>query len=94
VADASKPTWWQPSEDVVVRRLGDELVLIHLQTNRLYSLNRTGARFWELLAAGQSRAEVIGQLQDEFVVEPGHLEAEIDTLGRDLVEAGLLAEQP
>jgi len=36
----------QPSRDVVARRLEDEIVLVHLQKNRIYSLNRTGARFW------------------------------------------------
>jgi hypothetical protein len=36
----------QPNRDVVARRLKDEIVLVHLRTNRIYSLNRTGARFW------------------------------------------------
>ena len=32
--------------------VGDEVVLVHLRTNRIYTLNRTGARFWELLEDG------------------------------------------
>jgi hypothetical protein len=39
----------RPEDDVVSRRLEDEVVLVHLRTNRIYKLNETGARLWELL---------------------------------------------
>ena len=36
----------------------DEVVLVNLQTNRIFALNPTGARFWELLEGGAGRAEI------------------------------------
>src|SRR5829696_3032146 len=42
----------RPHPDVSWRRLGDEVVIVHLKTNQIYRLNRTAARFWELVAEG------------------------------------------
>jgi len=81
----------RPIPDVVYRELEGEMVLVHLGTNRIYSLNETGARFWELLASGSERAEIERQLLDEFVVEPQDLRQEIDSMLGALAEEGLVA---
>ena len=59
-----------PNPDVVSRRLGDEVVLVHLKTNRIFSLSPTGARFWELLSDGKSRTEIEAALLQEYEVTP------------------------
>jgi hypothetical protein len=33
----------------------EEAVLVNLKTNRIYSLNPTGARLWELISVGNDR---------------------------------------
>lgn len=80
----------QPASDVVARRLDDELVLVNLQTNRIYTLNRTGARFWELLADGNDRDAIEAQLRTEFDVDRATLSAEVDELLADLARVGLV----
>ena len=55
MADGGLPV---PSPDVVARRVDDEVVLVNLQTNRIFALNSTGARFWELLEGGADRVEI------------------------------------
>jgi len=45
---------WRPSEDTVTQRVGEGIVLVHLPTDRIYSLNPTATRLWELLAARKS----------------------------------------
>lgn len=80
----------QPASDVVARRLDDELVLVNLQTNRIYTLNRTGARFWELLADGNDRDAIEAQLHTEFDVDRATLSAEVDELLADLARVGLV----
>lgn len=83
------------SQDVVFRQLEDEAVLVHLGTNRIYSLNATGARFWELLASGLGRSEINAQLGREFEVSAEQLEKEIEALMSSLVSEGLVTvEQP
>lgn len=82
----------RPAPDVVSRRLDDEVVLVNLQTNKIYSLNPTGARFWELLAEGNDRAAIEGRLLNEFEVTPERLSAEVDALLAALSQAGLIGE--
>ena len=38
------------SADALATRVGDEIVLVDLKTDRVYSLNRTAARIWESCA--------------------------------------------
>jgi coenzyme PQQ synthesis protein D (PqqD) len=78
----------KPSPDIMFQRLGDAVVLLNLTTNRIFELNRTGARFWELLAAGQDLVSIEDILTSEFEVERGEVTAEV---GRML--ASMRAEQ-
>lgn len=71
---------WRPSPDVVHQNLRGEIVLVHLQTNRIYSLNPTGARLWELLVEGRSYDEIKQQLLEEFEVAENQLEREMEAL--------------
>jgi hypothetical protein len=81
-----------PDPDVVSRRLGDEIVLVHLKTNRIFSLSPTGARFWELLKDGRSRSEIEAALLREYDVSHEEVSAEIDVLVRTLEAEQLVQE--
>jgi hypothetical protein len=70
----------RPSDDVVYQQLEGEVVLVHLRTNKIFALNPTAARFWELLVQGSARAEIEEQLAAEFSVDRNEVEREIDTL--------------
>ena len=76
--------------DVVSRRLDDDLVLINLRTNRMFSLNRTGARAWELLQTGHDWSSVRSVLLDEFDVRPAPLDRELETLSASLALEGFV----
>jgi hypothetical protein len=82
---------WQPDPGVVTRRLDDEVVLINLRTNRMFSLNRTGARAWELLQTGHDWPGVRRKLLDEFDVAPATLDRELGTLSASLALEGFAA---
>jgi hypothetical protein len=68
------------SPDVVAQQLGDEVILVHLKTDRTFVLNRTGARLWELLSAGHDLAEIQWRMTQEFDVGERQLAAETDAL--------------
>jgi Coenzyme PQQ synthesis protein D (PqqD) len=76
--------------DVVTRRMDEEVVLVHLRTNRIYTLNATAARFWELAESGVPRAAIKRVLLDEFDVDELALETEIDALVAELSGQELL----
>jgi hypothetical protein len=82
VADNSTPA--QPDPEVVTQRLDDELVVVHLRTNRIFLLNRTAARYWELLDSGADSDEIKKTMLQEFAVEEDQLLGEIDDLRRKL----------
>jgi len=74
----------EPSPDVVARRVDDEVVLVNLQTNRIFALNPTGARFWELLEGGAGRVEIEEKLIEEYEASPDEIRASIDALVEEL----------
>ena len=78
------------SEHAVSSRLGDAGVLVHLRTNRIFELNPTGFRVWELIGEGLDLAAIEARLHDEFAVEPERLRTEVHDLVTALVRDGLL----
>ena len=77
------------SPDVVVQRLGEQLVLINLRTDRIYELNNTGGRFFELVSSGLNREQIQQQMLSEFAVDEADLALEIDQLIVALAAEGL-----
>ena len=59
--------------DAVSNRLGDGGVVVNLRTNRIFELNATGMRVWELIGEGHTRDEFERRLEDEFEVEPARV---------------------
>ena len=81
----------KPNPNVLFRRLGDEIVLFHLETDRFYELNGTAARFWELLNSGHDVAQARQQLLEEFVVDPNQIASEAETLLNSLRQESLIS---
>jgi len=85
-------TGFTTAADVVAQRIGSDTVLVHMRTNRIYELNETGARLWELLAAGHAWVEVVDRLRAEFDVDEGRLIREVDEFLALLLDEGLATE--
>jgi hypothetical protein len=64
---------------VVYRRLGDRMFLIHLDTNEIFDLNETSARLWELLAEDGDVEVAESRLLEEYLVDAGQLQDEVRT---------------
>lgn len=80
----------QLNKDVVSRRVGDEVVLVHLGSEEMYSLNPTGARAWELLSEGHSPESIEATLSAEFDVDRTEARRELETLLDDLAREQLV----
>jgi len=81
---------FRSSPDALATRVGEEIVLVDLKTDQIYSLNRTAARIWELLCADCDRAEVERRMLEEFDVTPGQLAEAIDEVIMSMTQDGLL----
>jgi Coenzyme PQQ synthesis protein D (PqqD) len=73
----------------VAREVGDEVVILDLETGTYYGLDRVGARIWSLLSAGRTLDEVRQAILAEYEVERSRLESDIDRLLVQLVESQL-----
>lgn len=80
----------RPSRQAVDQRFGDETLLIHLKSDRILSLNRTGARLWELLCAGHDRAGIERGLRQEFDVGETEVTQAVGHLLASLGDEGLI----
>ena len=76
--------------DVIAERLGDEVAVLNLKTNRFFVLNSTGARLWELLQAGKDIPSIEVQLRGEFDVDPNELAAEVKRMLQSLKDEQLI----
>jgi hypothetical protein len=79
------------SPDVVHRRIEDESVLVHLKTNKIYALNETGSRLWELLLEGRDSESIKHELQKEYDAEPEDIAREVDGLLASLAAEELVS---
>ena len=75
---------------VLFTRIEQDAVLLNTLSNKYYSLNEVGARFWNLLAQGKMPREVHRMLLGEFEVESPQLEQDLLELIERLHQNGLI----
>src|SRR2546423_635343 len=80
------------SPDVMIRKVGEESVLLDLKTERYLGLDDVSARFWDLLTSGESIQSAYEALLAEFEVEPDRLREDLDDFVRELVQLGLVEQ--
>jgi len=83
---------FQPGPDTVYERVGEGIVLVNTRTNEIYELNRTAARFWDLVCAGYDLAEIQQRMLQEFDVAKADLSREIEDLLASLKNKGLITK--
>jgi hypothetical protein len=69
------------------------LVVVNLRTNRIYELNTTASRVWELLESGAGRTALEESLVDEFDVERSVVSQDVDRTLAQLSSEGLIDER-
>ena len=81
---------YRASPDVLATRVGDEIVLVDVKTDRIYSLNGTAARIWEFITSVRDRADVERGMLAEFDVTAAELTQAIDDVVGTMTRNGLL----
>jgi len=80
------------SPDVMVRKVGEESVLLDLKTERYLGLDDVSARFWDLLTSGESIQSAYDTLLAEFEVDPERLRNDLDDFVQELRQLGLVEQ--
>jgi hypothetical protein len=70
--------------------VGDEAILINLNTGSYYSLNDTGTKFWELLDGQRTIASFDQLIAAEYEVEAEVVEGDLLELAADFEQEGLI----
>lgn len=77
-------------EDVLVRELEEQSVLLNLETEQYFSLDEVGTRMWALLTDRGSIQAAYDALLAEYDVTPDLLRSDLIALIERLQEKGLL----
>ncbi len=81
-----------PTNDVLAKEVGGEIVLLSLSTGTYFGLSDVGMRAWQLLAEGNRSVGGLCQgLLAEFEVDIATLERDILALCADLKANGLIS---
>ena len=71
----------RPHDHVVYTEFdGREAVIVDLNTKRYYTLNETAMLIWRALERGQTKAEIISELTDNYDVTAEHAAASVERL--------------
>lgn len=77
-------------EPVMTRQVGDETVLLNLESGTYFGLDPVGSRFLELLQAESVLAVIIARMLEEFEVTEAQLEDDLLRLVDEMLASGLL----
>ena len=75
---------------VVDRMIGEETVILNLDTESYYGLDPVGTRLWELISEKGDLKAVFEIARAEYEVAPAELERDLLSLTEELVAQGLL----
>jgi hypothetical protein len=77
-------------DEVLSAKVGDETVLLNLETGMYHSLDPVGTRFFELIKANGDLGAAHGAMLAEFEVSAERLEADLSRLCETMLAKGLL----
>ena len=77
---------------VMSRLVGDETVLLDLETGHYFGLDNVGQRIWESVSKGEDLGETVSAIVTEYDVDKAQAEADVIEFARTLIERGLLVE--
>ena len=75
---------------VLCKDLGDEAILLDLETETYFGLNAAGRRLWSLLTTAPTIRDAFDVMLEEYDVSRDELERDMTALIDELVGRGLL----
>jgi hypothetical protein len=80
----------QIPEQVMMREVGGEAVILNIETEQYFGLDEIGTRMWATLTSTDSVQQAIDLLLEEYEVEAERLASDIQGFIDALVAEGLL----
>lgn len=79
-------------EDLIVRKIEDEIFIYDRHRSYMHSFNSTGVFIWNMIEKEGGKDAVVKALVDEFDVDAASAENDFMVFYNELVQAGLVAE--
>jgi hypothetical protein len=79
---------------VLFRLVGEEGVLLNLNTGMYLGLNLVGTRMWNVLVGASSIQAAYDELLQEYEVEPAQLRADLEEFLEQLLDQKLIEADP
>jgi len=83
-------TFIRPSH-VLIREVGDEILLLNSETQIYFSLDDVGALLFKLLEEGSSFHDCLGTMVNTYDVDPEQLRTDCEQLLQQLLAESLIA---
>lgn len=80
------------SNNIVWRRIGDEIFLIDTKKNFLYELNETSALIFEYLADGFDKSDIVNKMYKLYEVDLDVLKNDVDEIISIFIKEGIYEE--
>ena len=77
-------------DEVMTRKVGDELVILDLASGMYFGLDAIGTRIWQLVEAGNPLAEVCDVMTSEYDVTRDQMQQDLANLVAELHARGLV----
>ena len=77
---------YQLAEDYLWKEVGGQVVILHFDSGRYYSLNDSGSAIWKGLLANQTEDQIVSGLRAAFDVETDVAKVDVRTLTREFIE--------
>jgi hypothetical protein len=81
-------------EDVMFEMVGEEAVVLKLETQLFMGLDAVGARMWNLVTSANSIQQAYDQMLDEYEVEANQLRRDLQEFLVELERKGLIEILP
>ncbi len=78
------------SDKAMARRVGDEIVILDIDSGQYFGLNEVGAFIWDRIGLGTHREELIAAVVATYDIDTPMAEVDVDDLLRDLADRGLI----
>lgn len=75
---------------IMVRQVGEEMVILDLAGGEYFGLDPVGARIWQLLSEGRNLAEVCETMLTEYDVSQAEIETDLLRLCATMLDKGLI----
>lgn len=81
-------------QDIYTQEIGQETILLDLQSGFYFGLDPVGTRMWQLLRQHGALRPAYETLLKEYNVEPERLETDLIALTTKMIDRGLASVQP